>query len=971
MTMRQWFSGGAAALALLVVAPADAAAPPKLDPGKLPGKLPAVDVPLGPPITTANLPKQPGPPAIELPPPWTFDDALQLTGWTRSGTFAGARIVCPGSGGRTSESIKLPQGKPARLGGDYWIVPWNDAQGCWLESGAGKGTATTPELVVSGRYLHLQLAGNHMTRVEVHVKLPNGKFLKTSTVAGDGSGQLKSVVIDLVEAGVAEPVAGKRIKLVLVDDSDQTAMRLDGLAFSAGAKPTAPSPPLFGFVDLHTHPFQQIAFGGDMFHGRIHSAIDEMGNVKAGERSRIDVALKSCYESHGTAPNLQGTLIAIPGMEDGHDGRGNPEFIGWPHWRTLIHQQMYVDWLRRAWEGGLRIVHVDVTTSHLLAGIYELAHAELLHDKTPNPTTDDWNLRKQLEVAHAFVQLPDVKEFAAIARSPAEAREIVASGKLALVLGAELDDFGEFRKTLVGMPEDKMRDTIRKYIHELYTKHDLRHVFPVHLADNAFGGTAIYNLMFLLGSVFETGESPRFRNAFADGVRLRVDQLFADSELIDFVTRHVPGLKDVRQKIFARLPLSGTAAIGHANELGLTRAGEILVEELMRAGMIVDIDHMSDRAAERTLQIARRYTMPVVSSHTGFRELSPGAWVYVKNPQNGVLEPKPNTDIGYSAASRDKLGVHGGEWLASERSRSAAQLRQVTALGGMVGVGTGAISSPVSWGPGDGPPRTLADCDGTTKAFAQHYLFAVEQMGGRGIALGTDFNGLAGALGPRFGTQACVTAAKDDIRKTFLPAQVAAQRNPVRYANPTAHNIGRFIPGPDDPTSALEAAAWGGVEKFVAGRGGELGPNKGGLERDAARIAHGLYLAKAGKPAPGGDLLDKKDDVRAAHEVWNDVKAGRPSTGALQVVIRGAWDRYHAIVGTNPPLQKSKSGSTDFDFNLDGLAHVGLLPDMLQDVRNIGLTPADLAPLFRGAEDYVRMWERIEAQKAALVQAFP
>jgi hypothetical protein len=65
--------------------------------------------------------------------------------------------------------------------------------------------------------------------------------------------------------------------------------------------------------------------------------------------------------------------------------------------------------------------------------------------------------------------------------------------------------------------------------------------------------------------------------------------------------------------------------------------------------------------------------------------------------------------------------------------------------------------------------------------------------------------------------------------------------------------------------------------------------------------------------------------------------------------------------GNNPPLKRSTAGPRrDFDYNIDGMAHYGLLPDFLQDLRNIGLTQEDLAPLFRGAYDYIVMWEKAE-----------
>jgi hypothetical protein len=57
------------------------------------------------------------------------------------------------------------------------------------------------------------------------------------------------------------------------------------------------------------------------------------------------------------------------------------------------------------------------------------------------------------------------------------------------------------------------------------------------------------------------------------------------------------------------------------------------------------------------------------------------------------------------------------------------------------------------------------------------------------------------------------------------------------------------------------------------------------------------------------------------------------------------------------PICSTAGPRRDFDINLDGMAHYGMLLDFLQEVRNIGLSAADLAPLFRSAHDYVEMWE--------------
>jgi hypothetical protein len=50
-------------------------------------------------------------------------------------------------------------------------------------------------------------------------------------------------------------------------------------------------------------------------------------------------------------------------------------------------------------------------------------------------------------------------------------------------------------------------------------------------------------------------------------------------------------------------------------------------------------------------------------------------------------------------------------------------------------------------------------------------------------------------------------------------------------------------------------------------------------------------------------------------------------------------------------------GSRKYDFNTDGMAHFGLLADFLADLRVIGLSDSQLAPLYGSAEAYTQMWE--------------
>ena len=61
-------------------------------------------------------------------------------------------------------------------------------------------------------------------------------------------------------------------------------------------------------------------------------------------------------------------------------------------------------------------------------------------------------------------------------------------------------------------------------------------------------------------------------------------------------------------------------------------------------------------------------------------------------------------------------------------------------------------------------------------------------------------------------------------------------------------------------------------------------------------------------------------------------------------------------------------GNRVVDFDTEGMIHLGLLPELIEDARRDGVTDEELEPLFRSAEAYLRMWERAEERGSALRQ---
>ena len=59
-------------------------------------------------------------------------------------------------------------------------------------------------------------------------------------------------------------------------------------------------------------------------------------------------------------------------------------------------------------------------------------------------------------------------------------------------------------------------------------------------------------------------------------------------------------------------------------------------------------------------------------------------------------------------------------------------------------------------------------------------------------------------------------------------------------------------------------------------------------------------------------------------------------------------------------------GERKVDFNNEGMLHIGLLPEVIEDARRDGVTDKALEPLFRSAEAYLRMWEKAQTRAKLL-----
>jgi microsomal dipeptidase-like Zn-dependent dipeptidase len=216
----------------------------------------------------------------------------------------------------------------------------------------------------------------------------------------------------------------------------------------------------------------------------------------------------------------------------------------------------------------------------------------------------------------------------------------------------------------------------------------------------------------------------------------------------------------------------------------------------MDKGIMIDIDHLSELAISETVAFVRKdrgpFGYPLMASHGLFHDQ-------------------------YARGHRH------------ERMRTAEQLATLRQLGGLVAVMTQ-----------DEMDEKETTCNQSSVSFVQNYNYASRTMGT--VAFGSDFNGLAVHVGPRYGDDAC----------------------------------------------------------------------KGNKAQATAQLA-------------------------------------RPRlTYPIHVPGFGQFDRQ-------------VTGQRTFDFNTDGLAHIGLYPDLLAEM---ALQGADIEPVMRSAEAYVTAWKLARSKSA-------
>src|SRR5438132_675022 len=213
--------------------------------------------------------------------------------------------------------------------------------------------------------------------------------------------------------------------------------------------PTLTLPPLSGWVDLHTHPMSNLAFGGKLFHGGVDAgSLLPAVQMSYDPQCRFDVPARDIKEAlsddaptHGD--NFQSRCgdalrkiavgvmemdkgVPAPGHRTGMSEQNNvPDFRDWPKWNDPTHQRMWVEWIDRARTGGLRVLVALSHNSRTLANILGSG------GPVSGVKDDKGSSDLQIDQIKRFVDRhPDIMK---VALSAADVYQIVQQGKIAII----------------------------------------------------------------------------------------------------------------------------------------------------------------------------------------------------------------------------------------------------------------------------------------------------------------------------------------------------------------------------------------------------------------------------------------------------------------------------------------------------------------------------------------------------------
>lgn len=361
-----------------------------------------------------------------------------------------------------------------------------------------------------------------------------------------------------------------------------------------------------GFFESHVHGMAFEFLGGKLRCGR---PWDPYG---------VEYALPDCSKTGNPFNAVLEVGVAGKSPTDpvqAYDPVGWPTFGYWPQNDTLTHEQFYWKWLERAYAGGLRLM------TNLLVDNTALCQA---YPVKKNSCNEMDGVRLQAQRLFELQDYIDAQSggpgegWFRIVTTPAQARQVINAGRLAVVLGIEVSVLFDCNETL-----DRPECTAQQIDDRLQEVFDMgvRQMELVNKFDNALSG--VTGDSGLTGPIVNAGQKrvtghfwdmrgcpattdahgppgeplgPQERDRTQPGV---ADATPAGAEGVDALAGRI--LQEFGGVTSVLAPVYGPGP--HCNTRGLTDLGAYLVRAMVAKGMIFDPDHMSALAEHEALDL--------------------------------------------------------------------------------------------------------------------------------------------------------------------------------------------------------------------------------------------------------------------------------------------------------------------------------------------------------------------------------
>ena len=388
--------------------------------------------------------------------------------------------------------------------------------------------------------------------------------------------------------------------------------------------------PVRGAIDPHTHITSYEFMGGKFLHGEPFSPWG------------IETALRDSAEIHGPdgALDIIGNLMGFDNLDNRYDTAGYPDFPAWPASKSLSHMQYYYKWVERAHKGGLKMMVSLLVENEVLCNVQKTVNPASWINPNNCQTSKSIDLQIQrLNEMQTYIDAQQGgpgKGFFRLVSTPAQARQVIADGKMAILMGIEASELFD-----CGIRDYCTKETIEAQLQKVYSA-GVRTMYPTHRFDNQFGGARQEDGFINVGQWLATG---RFFETEACDAETRGRNFTSGFPLIG----NVPVIKDILNVIGLNPVYDETQPL--CNRHGLSDLGVYLINRMIDMGMIIEMDHMSTKTANAVMDIvkARNYS-GVISGHSWLNSAADGSPHAVQKgiaTQGGVLAPynSPSTSL--------------------------------------------------------------------------------------------------------------------------------------------------------------------------------------------------------------------------------------------------------------------------------------------------------------------------------------